>query len=117
MTDLNISLTNAETGEIEDRFSVHRGGASSMVSLIAKVRDSIRSEMDIDCFVRIAQEKETMWEVVAPFLSRIVVPGGWLYWYRGHVKMIYVPDPNYRKNKYNAAGTLIGYDAGTEDNV
>ncbi len=82
MTDINVMITSTETGEELDKFSVHRGNSSTMEILVAKVRDSvsIHSDLQLDHFVHIAQED----------LSRIAVPGGWLY--RHAWGMVYVPD-------------------------
>ncbi len=103
MTDLNIVLSSAETGEQEDKFSVHRGSASSMTSLVGRVRDAIRSDMDLDSFVHTAQEGET-WETISPFINRVVVPGGWIYKIEG--SLAYVPNPEW-KPKYDQSGSRI----------
>ncbi len=102
MTDINVMITDTETGEELDKFSVHRGNSSTMEILVDKVRDSvsIHSELLLDHFVHIAQEKQVIsWETIAPFVTRLAVPGGWLYKYLGeHVHMAYVPDPDYHAN-------------------
>ena len=94
MTDINVMITNAETGEELDKFSVHRGNSSTMSILVDKVRDSvsIHSELQLDHFVHIAKEGQKQPEKVAEFLSRIAVPGGWLYRYAGDKNLVYVPD-------------------------
>lgn len=91
MTDINVVLTSAESGDVLDRFSIHRGGSSTLSSLTSKIRDAIRSELDIDDFIYIAQEEQAQWEIVGEFLSRIAVPGGWLYRYVAINTIVYVP--------------------------
>lgn len=102
MTDLNIVLSSAETGEVKDRFSVHRGTASTMESLVSRVRDAIHSEMDLDMFVHVPKEGHgTSWETISPFVSRLVIPGGWIY--KVDDNIAFVPDPEW-KPKFDEAG-------------
>jgi len=95
MTDLNVTITDVDLGEVVDKFSVHKGGSLSMNSLTATIRDAIRSERDIDHFVHQPKKRHVIsWETISPFVARLAVDGGWIY--QGADKQwVYVPDPNW----------------------
>jgi len=100
MTDINVVITDAKTGEELDKFSVHKGNSSTRKILVDKVRDSvnIHSELLLDHFVHIAQE-ERSWETISPFVARIEVPGGWIYSGKTeYSSWTFVPDPDYHAN-------------------
>jgi hypothetical protein len=94
MTDLNVTITNTKTGEIEDRFSVHKGTAHSMICLLNQVQDSIRSNLDLDDYVHVPKKGHAInWEIVSPFVSRLNISGGWIYKVDND-KILYVPYPD-----------------------
>ncbi len=96
MTDLNVVLSDAETGDELIKFSVHRGKSYSMNEMIRALRDTVEIAFDTFHYVNIAQEEEQKWETVGEFLSRITVPGGWLYRYSGDPRTVFVPDPEWK---------------------
>ncbi len=106
MTDLNVTLTDPETGEVFDRFSVHRGISFSMISLIGRIHDSIRSEMDIGDFVAQKKKELLRWEILGSVLSRIAVPGGWLYKATSIGALVFVPDPEWSRKPRNSRALM-----------
>ncbi len=104
MTDLNVTITCPETGEVFSKFSVYRGTSFSLNNLIKRTSDSIRSELLVGDFVLPAQkESQSEWQSVTDWMNRMVVPGGWLYRYPGYKQLVFVPDPDYHKPRNTRA--------------
>ena len=92
MTDINLILSDAITGEELTKYSIHMGKALDLSQMLYIIRDNIKFNFEINHYVHVAQKGQAQQETVAEFLTRIAVPGGWLYRHSGDKNMIYVPD-------------------------
>ena len=92
MTDFNVEISDAKTGNIVDKFSFHKGELHQK-GMLEVIRNAIKFYYDLDHYVNIAQKKQAQWETIAEFIRRIVVPGGWLYEHGGRSTLVFVPFP------------------------